>query len=330
MKLLIEYAKNKNINLNIDKSDNKGCSKLLATLIETNNSEIIQLLIEYFSNIDITFDINGKNESGNYLLLRAVENNNDEIVKLLMDFASNKNLKLNINESNQTGDYPLLVSCSKNNINIIKLLIDYANNNFNKLILNCKNSNGQFPLFCAYTNNNIEIVKLLIDYSEKNKIILLFIEKIINDNLNKNDEIKKLLSQYEERHYLFPKTNNNKKENSNSEEFVFNSLMNSIKFNVLKKIENLFYYNMPENVESFLNKTDDTGSFPLLLAISRRNIKMVKLFMDIAESKNFTLNINMKDKNGNFPLLCSIDNGFYGFKLKNEVSYSHNDEIQNV
>jgi len=64
------------------------------------------------------------NKFGDNSLLKAIRKNNTDIVQLLIDYANKNNIILELNEKNKEGDYPLLLAIIKNNVDIVQLLID--------------------------------------------------------------------------------------------------------------------------------------------------------------------------------------------------------------
>eukprot|EP00833_Pecoramyces_ruminatium_P018584 jgi/Orpsp1_1/1192616/evm.model.d7180000094637.1 len=57
-----------------------------------------------------------------------------------------------------------------------------------------------------------------------------------------------------------------------------------------------------------INEKNKNGNFPFLFAITKNNIEMVKLIIDYANKNNIILEINEKDKNRNYPFLEAIKN----------------------
>eukprot|EP00833_Pecoramyces_ruminatium_P012007 jgi/Orpsp1_1/1186039/evm.model.c7180000096583.2 len=102
-----------------------GNYSLLTAINE--NVYIVKLLIDYANENNIILELNEKNEFGDFPLLMAINKYNIEMVKLLIDYANEKNIILELNEKDIDGNYPLLNAINNNNIETIKLLMDYAN-----------------------------------------------------------------------------------------------------------------------------------------------------------------------------------------------------------
>jgi ankyrin repeat protein len=156
-------------------------------------SDIIELLLNYTNDCDITYDddneqcyyhhntFNYRNESP---LIIAIKNKYYEIAKR---FIINGLYINNVDKNNNT---PLHIASINNQIEIVELLLDkYANINY------CDKYNHS-SIYYAINNNNYEIVELLLEYGAK--------INIINDNdlsqiINKKKykKIFELIKQYE-------------------------------------------------------------------------------------------------------------------------------------
>jgi len=64
----------------------------------------VKLLIDYANQKNITLILNNKDKNGEDPFLSACKNNNSEIVKLLINYTDEKNITLKINDkSNKNG-----------------------------------------------------------------------------------------------------------------------------------------------------------------------------------------------------------------------------------
>jgi len=87
---ILNEANQMNAIFNINKKDTNGGYPLL-WVVEKDNIEMVKLIIDYANNNNIILDINGKNiEKGKYPLYFAVCNHNVEMIKLLIDYANKK------------------------------------------------------------------------------------------------------------------------------------------------------------------------------------------------------------------------------------------------
>jgi len=90
---------------------------------------MLKLLIDYANNNNIILELNEKDKNGNYPLLLVCVSNSAEMVELLIDYSNKNNIILELNQKNERGNYPLLWTCNHNNTEMLKLLIIYANKN---------------------------------------------------------------------------------------------------------------------------------------------------------------------------------------------------------
>jgi len=125
VKFLMDYAEKNNIIL---KLDNYLLINTLKSINYTN-TDFFEILIKYATNKMIPLNINESNNHGNYLLLQLMKENyyNDELVKLLMNYATKLNIKLKLNGKNWR-THPLIQAIRNNYYEKVKLLIDYAEN----------------------------------------------------------------------------------------------------------------------------------------------------------------------------------------------------------
>jgi len=55
---------------------------------QNNNTKIVKLIIDYANNHNIELNLNKKNDYGKYPLLYAIKNNNIEMVKVLIKYSN--------------------------------------------------------------------------------------------------------------------------------------------------------------------------------------------------------------------------------------------------
>jgi len=79
----------------LNKKDRNG-NYVLLKAINKKNIEIIKLLIEYANENNIILDLNEKNKYRYYPILEAINKNNIEIIKLLILYANKNNIAFNI------------------------------------------------------------------------------------------------------------------------------------------------------------------------------------------------------------------------------------------
>ncbi|KAG4098415.1 ankyrin [Neocallimastix lanati (nom. inval.)] len=262
--------------------------------MKKNNIKIFKLLMDYAQENNIILEINEKSKYGYTPIFGTTDNDNLEMLKLLLNYSEEKDIKLIINEdvikkimakniyyvhlkniSEINTIYMYLIYLYKNK-NIIKIIysknsyfskifnefkkskIDQKLKEFNdavytnniqklKIILNNTNENeniliinekcfGVYPFIVTILMNNIEMVKLLIDYANNNKIIFKINEK----------------GQYGRYPFLEHTINNN-----------------------IEMLRLLIDYSIKNNITLQINKIDKFGDYPLLEAIYSDNIEIM-------------------------------------------------------
>jgi len=218
-KLLIEYANQHQIILELNKKEENLGENLFLLAIKNKKTEMVKILIEYATQHQIKLELNKKENFGGIPLIFAISYNDNsvEIVKLLMEYANQHQFILELNEKNSCGIFPLLLSISYNDSSteMVKLLIEYANQH--QIILELNNKDeiwGDYPLLKATEVNNVEIVKLLMEYATQHQIILELNEKNNNGKypllkpIERNHiEIVKLLLEYASQHQIILELN---------------------------------------------------------------------------------------------------------------------------
>jgi len=175
--------------LNINEKDEYGNYPLLWACIK-NNTEMVQLLMNYANQKDITLTINDKeNDYGQFPLFWACYKNNTEMVQLLMNYANNqKEMTLILNDKVEVSNfnlYPLYCAAAINNTEMVELLINYANQNNISLDMD-DNGKGKNPLSWAVAQNNFDMVKLILDYANEKEIKLELKETILENTITEH------------------------------------------------------------------------------------------------------------------------------------------------
>jgi len=78
---------------------------------------------KYTNEYQIHLYLTDKDYNGNYPLLWACNSNNVDILKLLMDYSFKHKIKLNLKNKDYNGNYRLLWACYKNNLEMVELLM---------------------------------------------------------------------------------------------------------------------------------------------------------------------------------------------------------------
>ncbi len=307
-------------------------SPLMNAILKAN-SKITNILIKNNA------DINYKNNNNETALYKAVEVGDLFIVKSLLKHGANPNTKDNLLNT------PAILAVKHGDLDIIKLLIKYG------VEINIKNLNNETPIDIAIKNNHIEIVEFLI---KKGAVSNNYLELAYS---NKHYYLTEQLLKYE---------------NNYAKRIYFVNLLNSldiktrleikIKKNNLDEIKRILKDNTCDNLDSLLFMAVKASKYrivnylilsganhnayvnnlsPLMIAVSRGDIKMVKVLLasgaDVNGKGNFILGfpITIAINEGYFDILkLLIEKGAdihksYGFKLSaiEEASQSNNINI---
>jgi len=153
--LLVEYAKNHNIDMNIT---NMNGDTPLTLSYRMNYQQIFRLLICYL-------DINQKDSEGNTVLYYAIDQEDIETINYLI-----RN-RADVNSKNNQGISCLDLAIAKGS-KILKILLQSRHDN---ILFNIPNSQGEIPLITIIKAKNYTI-------NEKEEIIKYLIEKGSNIN----------------------------------------------------------------------------------------------------------------------------------------------------
>ncbi|OUM58266.1 hypothetical protein PIROE2DRAFT_16516 [Piromyces sp. E2] len=153
--LLLEYAKNNNIDMNIT---NMNGETPLTLSYQMNYQRIFRFLLRYL-------DINQKDSEGNTVLYYAIDQEDVETVNYLI-----RN-KANANSKNNLGLSCLDLAITKG-IKVSKIILQNRHDN---ILLNIPNSQGEIPLITIIKSKNYTV-------NEKEEIISYLIEKGSNIN----------------------------------------------------------------------------------------------------------------------------------------------------
>jgi len=190
VKLIIEYALDNNISLNINETENDDICGY-PFLQACSEYEIAKLLIKYANEEGYTIEINKKDiKYGNFPLLHASDRKDSKMIDLIINYVRKKNIILNMNGKDNNYNYPLLEATKNRNVDGVKALLNYADKNSIILRNDEKDRDSNYPLLEAVYTNSYEIVKSLLEYSKKNNIVLKFDEKDLENNI-KNQRKRK-------------------------------------------------------------------------------------------------------------------------------------------
>eukprot|EP00833_Pecoramyces_ruminatium_P008659 jgi/Orpsp1_1/1182691/evm.model.c7180000082261.1 len=287
------------------------------------------MLIEYANKNDIVLEINERNTSNGWFpFIWAAYNKNINMVKLFIDYANKNNITININEITNNKNSSLIRACNVNSTEIVKLILNYADENNIILKINDQNLNGDYPLLWATYNNNTEIVKLLVNYANDKNIILNINQKDNKGNYplyyassKSNTEIIKLLKDYSHKNNI--KLEWDSKISSNEELLKIieeeieedktteyeSKLWDAIKNEEVSDLKSLLNDASENNIKLNINIKDENGNYPILLSTINNNVKLINILIDYAYKNGIILEINDKNNSdGYYPFLYASNN----------------------
>ena len=326
----------------------------LINAVQNRNTQKAKSILNYAILKNTKFNVNEKNEKGEYPLLCCCRRNNVEVAKLLIQYADKNQILLNINGKNTNGGCPLLLNFEYNYDNeLLQLIIDYAIRKNIVLDVNTKDKDGDYPLLWSTIYNNIERMKILFDYADKNDIILTINERDIVNIINRilksgilslmhqgiiksisdiNKEIIILFIKKVKENKLNITFNNNSviKERFNKFSSLYDEtdLINAIQDRNNDKAKLIMNYAIKNNAKLNINKKDERGNYPILCCCRRNNIEVAKLLIHYADINNVKLTINEKNKNGGYPLLLNFEYNYGNELFQLLIDYANKNNIE--
>ncbi|OUM59360.1 hypothetical protein PIROE2DRAFT_63825 [Piromyces sp. E2] len=225
-----------NIDIN-EEDDNKMAP--IDYAINENNTELLNILLNYSSTNSIKINFYKKDINGNHPLLKAILQEKKECTSILINYGIKNKIDININGKNNNNEYPLSKAIIKKDDTCVSLILKYGQENGIDLIINEKTKDGILPLTKAITQNNDLIVYLLLEYGIKNKIDL---------NINEKD----ITGSY--------------------------PLLLAMKQNNVDLISLIMKYGKECNVELNITRNDNNENYPFLSAIKKGDINIVMTF----------------------------------------------------
>ena len=192
VKLLMEFAVEKKININARERFGLTPFHILCEGCEESNIDLVLLFLELSEEIGL--DFNSKDIDGMTPIHTACEQGTTEVIQILLD----KDLDFNVVD--HYGRTPFHVACKDGRIDTIKLLLEYVD--IKNLDVNATSINGTTALHLATTSESdsaYETVKLLLQRSNE-----LGLNVHVQDRcgftakcLTKSKEIANLFNSYE-------------------------------------------------------------------------------------------------------------------------------------
>jgi ankyrin repeat protein len=237
----------------------------LLSLAISNNPLLVKYLLKK-SNINI----NEKDANGNYPLINAINQNDIDNVILLVKYGNDNNIDLDINDMN--GNTPLTLSYKLEHHDIFRFLVKYLD------IINKKDANGNSILYYTINDEDVSTTKYLIS----NGVNVNFQDKFGNSALHisiykKNREIINTLLQNKN---IILNTVNKRGESP---------LITIIKINdyTVKDNEDIIKELIKRG--SGVNFVDKAGNSPLVYAVQKRSLPIVKLLIKKGANVNYLI-----------------------------------------
>jgi len=365
IKLLIDYAEENNIILNLNVKNYNGDYPLLIAVKnknknknkdknkDKNKKEIVKLLIDYAQKFNIILELNKKNNNQESPILLALKSNNKELVQLFLEYAKTNNIDLTIGNPNDNVTNNNKVYNAIKNYEFIHVLMDYSKNNH--IVLDIHN-NYDLESLLSYSikYNRFNDARLLVNrgisfinniegifrYLSRNNSITLkkviFLLNMTKENMSINSEILCELIKQKQLKILKELLNYNDM-NIKFVKKILSIYENKTVFSDHKLKKLIYHYDYNNNYIN-LNEKTNHGDYPLLCAVKKNNIDMVKLFIDYAKASQTALILNDRNMENEGPLLCAIQNNnikmvqlLMTYAKENNIilKINHHDKLEN-
>ncbi|OUM62550.1 hypothetical protein PIROE2DRAFT_61815 [Piromyces sp. E2] len=266
---------------------------ILNIAIKIGNLDLVQYLIESEPFKYTSKEINSKDLIGDYPILVALSNNNIEIFDYLLEKGADCNTK------NNNGVPLLFLVIYLNDINYIISVVNEKTRY--KINFNILDSNGYTPLMVSYNHKYMDIFNYLVEYldiNQKDKYGHTLLYYVIKEEDETN--MKNLIS-------IGAKINNDCMNIASSKRYILRYILeyDNIPINYINdKGESLLMaaiLNSSIDSELFkklikvgcdVNAQDNEGNTPLIHAVKKENIEIVKLLIQYGVIKE------MKNNNG--------------------------------
>lgn len=241
------------------------------------------------------------------MLLQACKNNQKTVAQTFL-----KRGGVDVNKRDESGNTSLIYSCLKGNRDLVKLLLDAGAD------VNLANQRGRMPLHFAAEVGNSQIITLLTDAgAEVNAIdndgitpLMVLARHSRTDaalKLLNNPEIDIAIKDNDGRMAIDYATSNGLRElvtalsakGENHSDTYGNTSLHHACWNGQSEVAKVLLEKDPDSV----NKLNDDGESPLLLAVRRSNLVIVELLLKAGAETNHA------NLNGILPLHVAAENG---------------------
>jgi len=276
--------------------------------VNQNNTDFVELIINYSNDNSIPININEKDASGNYPITKAINKNNFDMVILLMEYGIDNKINMNLTDIN--GYSLLYLAYKQKHLRMFKYLTEYLN-------INRVDNTGQSILFIAVDENDIDTVEYLIHCGANLNIHDKYNNSVI-DYVIFNGNIKMLNLLLENDNLLLNEYNS-------EGETPLISLIKSNKFTSLQKEKIIINF---INKGCFIEKPDKKDKLPPLIhAIRNNKLSITKLLI------RYGVNINKKNSTGYSYVRYGVNYtmGDYEDFYSNEITkYLFGTELYNI
>jgi len=260
-------------------------------------------LKEYFKQKD-SYDLNIRDDQGNFLLTYAIVRNNYDIIKLLLDNGCKTDI------FDQDGKSILYIPIKYGYDKIIQLLLSYEKHNIGISIVDLKDHSNNIPIHYAIHYKNINVVKLLLDMESNTNTI---------DNNGNNSLHLAIYTRDEKIVELVLKTNININARTTTGESALHIACN---FKLNNIIQLLVKHGIDVNIRDYENEIT-----ALFYCVNLNNVNMTKYLIEN------TADINIQDYIGNTILHYAIyeeNNEIINYLLSEKLLKTINVNLYNI
>jgi len=285
-------------------------NKLFESLKKHEYNEFKDILTK-IDKEDIAFDINVKDEQGNYLLTHAINLNRLETVKLLIESGA----KLDITDKDEKS--VLIIPIMYSYLDILEYLLQANRDSVGISIIDIKDRYSKLPLHYAIELKNIKIIKMLLQYGsnpnttdkfghnslhlavktrsyEICKIIIEYINDI-NAKYNTGETALHIACNLQLLNIVSLLLEHKINVNAQDYSHEGTALHYAVILNNVPMVSMLLKYNSEPNVQDIFGQT------PLHYCISESNFEIFTMLTQSETTKNI-INMNMWNIDGEIPL----------------------------
>ena len=166
VKLLLDYSKDKLINLN---AKSRTCRRTAFMLVcYDGDIDFVKLLLDYSE--DWNIDLNAMDIYGTTAFMIACDGGRKDVVKLLLDHSEDRKIVLNARDEH--GRTALVRACMKGNKDVVKLLLDHSEDR------NIVFQMGTLSYNCTFKQTTKNLIIFAFEEIKLNQIVTLSIKLV--------------------------------------------------------------------------------------------------------------------------------------------------------